>query len=67
MGTTDVKCPECGAMNYSLYLDETDGWMECDHCGCTVHLRKEETVSQAAKKDSHWRIIRVWPVSRMAV
>jgi len=38
MKTTDVKCPVCGAMNRSLYLEETDGWMECEACGCTAHL-----------------------------
>ena len=32
MKTYDVKCPICGHMNYSLYLEETDGWMECEQC-----------------------------------
>lgn len=36
MNTYDVKCPICGAVNRSLFLEETDGWMECDHCGCAV-------------------------------
>ena len=39
MGTTDVKCPECGTMNYSLYLEDTEGFMECSCCGCTVQLQ----------------------------
>lgn len=29
----DVKCPICGTLNRDLYLEETDGWMECEHCG----------------------------------
>lgn len=29
----DVKCPKCGAENKDLYLEETDGWYICEHCG----------------------------------
>lgn len=25
--------PVCGKVNRSLYLEETDGWMECEYCG----------------------------------
>ena len=32
MGTYDVHCPVCGKVNRDLYLDETDGWMECESC-----------------------------------
>ncbi len=32
----DVKCPVCGVVNHSLFLEETDGWMECEHCGHTA-------------------------------
>lgn len=32
----DVKCPICGTINHNLYLEETDGWMECEHCKHTV-------------------------------
>lgn len=38
MSATDVKCPICGTVNRSLDLEETDGWMECEHCGNTVQL-----------------------------
>ena len=31
--TYDVKCPVCGRINRSLYLEETEGWMECEYCG----------------------------------
>ena len=29
----DVACPVCGRINRSLYLEETEGWMECEYCG----------------------------------
>ena len=28
----DVTCPVCGHKNVGLFLEETDGWMECEHC-----------------------------------
>ncbi len=31
--TYDVACPVCGRINRSLYLEETEGWMECEFCG----------------------------------
>ena len=31
--TYDVACPVCGRVNCSLYLEETEGWMECEYCG----------------------------------
>ena len=36
MNAYDVKCPVCGVVNHSLFLEETDGWMECEHCGHTA-------------------------------
>ncbi len=36
----DVKCPLCGTENKDLYLEETDGWMECQHCKQTVKVLK---------------------------
>lgn len=41
MNTYDVKCPICGVVNHSLYLEETDGWMECEHCGHMARYRWE--------------------------
>lgn len=32
----DVKCPVCGKINHGLFLEETKGWMECEHCGADV-------------------------------
>ena len=40
MNSVDVKCPICGAMNESLNLEETDGWMECESCGNAVQIMK---------------------------
>ena len=28
----DVRCPACGAVNRSLFLEETDGLFECEKC-----------------------------------
>ena len=33
MKTINVKCPVCGTVNHNLYLEETEGWMECECCG----------------------------------
>ena len=33
MKTYDVNCPCCGYRNKALYLEETEGWMECEKCG----------------------------------
>lgn len=28
----DAACPVCGTINKNMFLEETDGWMECEHC-----------------------------------
>ena len=33
MKSYDLRCPFCGTVNCGLYLEETDGWMECEKCG----------------------------------
>ena len=33
MKSYDLRCPVCEAVNRGLYLEETDGWMECEKCG----------------------------------
>ena len=38
MNAKDVKCPICGTVNRSLDLDETNGWMECEHCHNAVQI-----------------------------
>ena len=40
MKTYDVECPVCGFLNRNLYLEETDGWMECGRCGSLSQHRK---------------------------
>lgn len=32
MKTYNEKCPFCGHLNKNLYLEETNGWMECEKC-----------------------------------
>lgn len=34
------KCPICGKMNDNLYLEETDGWMECEYCHSATQILK---------------------------
>ena len=50
MKTYDVKCPVCGHRNESLYLDETEGWMECEECGSVsvVSIQRTEKRSTAS-------------------
>ena len=38
MKTYDVRCPVCGRINCKLYLEETDGWMECERCGNDIRI-----------------------------
>ena len=33
MKVYSARCPDCGFMNRGLYLEETDGWFECEFCG----------------------------------
>ena len=43
--TYDVACPVCGRINRSLYLEETEGWMECEYCGnSTQDMSFQKTV-----------------------
>ena len=45
MTTGDVICPVCSAVNRSLNLEETDGWMECEKCNAaTRSLKSEDTI-----------------------
>ena len=60
MKMTDVACPICGTVNHDLYLEETDGWMECETCGNVVHAGNGAIdvivpVSQEMRSDSLWR------------
>lgn len=61
MNGKDVRCPECGTINYSLYLEETDGWMECEHCGCSAHLLKAKTDDLTDAENCLWQVIRPLP------
>lgn len=38
METYDVRCPICSTVNRHLYLEETDGWMECESCHQLVKI-----------------------------
>jgi hypothetical protein len=54
-------------MNFSLYLEETGGFMECSCCGCTVQLQKERASVLSGDKQIRWQILKTWPVIRQAV
>lgn len=34
----DVRCPICNTLNRRLVLEETQGWMECEHCQHVVKV-----------------------------
>ena len=36
----NASCPCCGHRNNDLYLDETEGWMECEKCGELAQVSK---------------------------
>lgn len=57
MRSTDVMCPICGAINYSLILEETDGWMECEHCGRMSHLLKANSEDLTDVKKCLWQVL----------
>ncbi len=46
MKTYNVTCPICGTVNHDLYLDETSGFMECEHCGQVSNLREMEELKK---------------------
>ena len=51
MKTFDVSCPVCGHMNHNLFLEETDGWMECENCNAaTRSLKSEDTIRIPLKR-----------------
>lgn len=39
----NATCPICGKINKNVYLDETDGWMECEGCYTKVRTRGSST------------------------
>ncbi len=43
MQTFDVACPICGKVNRGLYLEETDGWMECESCFEVTRIHKTDS------------------------
>ena len=67
MNGQDVRCPECGAINHSLFLWETDGWMECEQCGCAAHLLKTSTGNLTDVRDCVWQIIKRLPSGSRAI
>ena len=55
MMTYDVACPVCGRINRSLYLEETESWMECECCGNSsqdLRFRKKTKIPVFRKDQS---------------
>lgn len=38
----DVACPHCGKLIRNLYLEDSEGYFECDLCGTVHNVREEE-------------------------
>ena len=56
----DVTCPVCGTLNKGLFLEETDGWMECVHCH-----RKSQDPKFEEKQNASFPVIQMGrPLSR---
>lgn len=45
MKVYDIKCPLCDTVNKNLYLDEANGWMECEHCRQDVMVLSADGIS----------------------
>ena len=43
MTAYNVECPFCGTVNHDLDLEETNGWMECEHCQQVVQVSFESS------------------------
>ena len=67
MKTTDVMCPVCGAINYGLFLEETDGWMECENCGSMTHLLKAKNNDLTDASKCLWQVIKPLSAGKRAV
>lgn len=58
MHGTDVKCPICGKVNKNLYLEDTDGWMECENCHNVVQVSPRLEESQILiPNDNHFNVL----------
>ena len=64
MHGVNVKCPDCGTLNIGLDLEETDGWMECEHCGFTARLLSSCCEDGIDTGNCRWQVIRTLPGSR---
>ena len=47
MCQVSVKCPHCGTVNKNMYLDETEGWFECEKCGIATRVPGLERLTSA--------------------
>ena len=62
-----VKCPVCGTLNKSLFLEETEGTYECEWCGHTGQISGYRRISehkiriknQSMEKKGHKRLLKL--------
>ena len=60
MKSYDLRCPICGAVNRGLYLEETDGWMECEKCGnVTQSMEHRQTVLKTQSRSDNNQVDRI--------
>ena len=52
MKSYDLRCPICGAVNRGLYLEETDGWMECEKCGNVTQSMEHQRTQKDRRSDT---------------
>ena len=48
MNLYSASCPICGHRNKRLYLEDSEGWMECEKCG-TLSLILKTTDTKTGK------------------
>ena len=53
-----AQCLCCGQWNYNLYLEETEGWFECEKCGRVSRLFpfKAEDLPMLTKENWHLQV-----------
>ena len=42
-----ARCTCCGRVNLNLFLEETEGFFECDACGTINHIEEYEAIKDA--------------------
>lgn len=62
----DVICPLCGKENRNLYLEETEGWMECERCANAVQMLKHPHLIRVPEMNGHQKLLSLLRVQQEA-